>query len=221
MQEAVIFDFDGVIGDTMQDNFRAWEKVFLEYGVQIDAVDYFLLEGMGRFEIAEFFVEKYNLDKGLTETLVQKKEDYYKLDNKFRIYNEVPSILSFLKSKGIKIALVTGASRNRIEMTLDSSIRPYFDFIVTSDEVKNGKPHPEPYLKALGHLNCNAANTVVVENAKLGIRSAKAAGCVCIAVETTLGADYLKEADEVFKDHKSLLDYFVGNKLKDNPTVNQ
>ena len=42
--EAVIFDFDGVIADTMQDNFKAWEKVFLEYDTQIEAVDYFLLE---------------------------------------------------------------------------------------------------------------------------------------------------------------------------------
>src|SRR6478735_1571198 len=111
MLDAVIFDFDGVIADTMQDNFKAWEKVFLEYDTRIGAVDYFLLEGMGRYEIAEFFIEKYNLDKQLRETLVQKKEKYYKLSNNFRIYDEIPAILELLKNKQLKIGLVTGASR--------------------------------------------------------------------------------------------------------------
>lgn len=209
--EAVIFDFDGVIADTMQDNFKAWHKVFAEYGVNIEAVDYFLLEGMGRYEIAEFFVEKYNLDKALVSEMVQKKEAYYKQSNQFRIYDEVPAILQLLKSKGVKIALVTGASRDRIETTLEGSLRQYFESIITSDEVKNGKPHPEPYLKAIGKLGCQAADTIVVENAKLGIRSAKAAGCFCLAVETTLGKEYLQEADKVYSSHSDILNYFTNN----------
>jgi beta-phosphoglucomutase len=211
MLEAVIFDFDGVVADTMGDNFRAWEKVFLEYGVKIRDVDYFLLEGMGRYEIAHFFVKKYNLDEQLVETMVQKKERYYKLDNHFRIYSEVPEILKLLNSKRIKVGLVTGASRDRIETTLTGDVRKYFNFIITSDEVKNGKPHPEPYLKAIQKLQCKPSSTIVIENAKLGIQSAKAAGCTCIAVQTTLGKEYLTEADEVFSNHHEIFCYFNTN----------
>lgn len=208
--EAVIFDFDGVIADTMQDNFKAWEKVFLEYDTQIEAVDYFLLEGMGRYEIAELFIEKNNLAKELREVLVQKKEHYYKLSNNFRIYDEVHAILELLKNKQIKIGLVTGASRDRIDRTL-GALKPFFDIVITSDEVQNGKPHPEPYLKALEKLNCVAANTIVVENAKLGIQAAKAAGCLCVAVETTLGKEYLQQADEIFNNHQHILNYFINH----------
>lgn len=207
--EAVIFDFDGVIADTMHDNFRAWHKVFLEYGVEISSLDYFLLEGMGRYEIAGFFTEQHRLDKGLEEELVRKKEAYYKLDNHFRIYSQVPSILDFLKKRDLKIGLVTGASRDRIETTLAGDLRRYFDIIITSDEVTNGKPHPEPYMKALNKLQVSAENTIVVENAKLGIRSAKGAGCTCLAVETTLGKEYLTEADQIFSNHQDILNHFI------------
>ena len=207
--ETVIFDFDGVIGDTMHDNYKAWKKVFAEYNVAIDEQEFFLMEGMRRSEIATFFIEKNKLDKSDVNTVVDKKELYYKQDNHFRIYDEVPAIFTLLKNKHIKTGLVTGAGRERLEATLDDEWMSFFDVIITSDEVKNGKPHPEPYLKAIKKLKCNPANTLVVENAKHGIRSAKAAGCQCIAVETTLSKKHLTEADEIFSNHQEILNYFA------------
>lgn len=207
--EAVIFDFDGVVGDTMHDNFRAWEKAFGDYDTNIDSLDYFLMEGMGRYEIAEFFVGKSKLDKALVNTLVQKKEDYYKQENNFSVYKEIPELLKHLHAKGIKIALVTGASRDRIENTLQGALRKYFSVIVTSDEVTNCKPHPEPYLKAIAKLGVDPTNTIVIENAKLGITSAKKAGCACYAVQTTLGKEFLTEADIIFESHHDVLNHFT------------
>jgi beta-phosphoglucomutase len=206
--EAVIFDFDGVVGDTMHDNFRAWEKAFLDYDIKIDAIDYFLMEGMGRYEIAAEFVEKNNLAKEIVNQLVQKKEDYYKQENNFSVYNEIPELLESLSGKGIKIGLVTGASRDRIENTLEQKLKKYFEVIITSDEVTHCKPHPEPYLKAIAKINCNPANTIVIENAKLGITAAKKAGCTCFAIETTLGREYLTEADIIFETHQQIFNHF-------------
>lgn len=205
--EAVIFDFDGVIADTMQDNFKAWEKAFSDYGAKIQAIDYFLMEGMGRYEIAEAFIEKTRLDKTLVNTLVQKKEDNYKCDNNFTIYKEIPLLLQLLQKHQIKIGLVTGASRDRIEHTLGEELKKYFSVIVTSDEVINCKPHPEPYLKAIEKIKCDPKNTIVIENAKLGIMSAKKAGCICYALQTTLGKEYLTDADIIFESHNHLLNY--------------
>jgi beta-phosphoglucomutase len=206
--EAVIFDFDGVIGDTMHDNFRAWEKAFSDYDTKIDAIDYFLMEGMGRYEIADAFVEKNGLKKELVNTLVQKKEDNYKRENNFSIYKEIPVLLNFLSEHKIKIGLVTGASRDRIEHTLGAELKKHFSIIVTSDEVTNCKPHPEPYLKAIEKLSCDPKKSIVIENAKLGIISAKKAGCICYAVQTTLGKEYLTDADMVFESHKHVLEHF-------------
>ena len=71
-------------------------------------------------------------------------------------------------------------------------------------DVQNGKPHPEPYLKALTKLNVSPKEAVVFENAPFGIRSAKAAGLFCIALETSLPASYLKGADAIFSSFKAI-----------------
>lgn len=204
MINAVIFDFDGVIGDTMADNFRAWKNAFSSYGVEIQPLDYYLLEGMGRFEIARHFIDKYDLDLLVEQDVVSAKEQFYKLNNSFKVYNEIYDIFQLLSINNIKTAIVTGASRNRINETLDRTILNQLSVLVTADDVVNVKPHPEPYLTAIKKLGISASNCMVIENAKLGIQSAKAAGCICFAIETTLDKTYLIEADETFPNHLSI-----------------
>lgn len=58
-----------------------------------------------------------------------------------------------------------------------------FDVIVTGDQIENGKPNPETYVKVLGHLNINPKEAIVFEDAESGIKAAKAAGAWCIAVK--------------------------------------
>ena len=67
MFKAVIFDFDGVIADTMNDNFKAWEYAFLKYNVRIEKLAYFLLEGMGPKSIANHFININKIDIELLE----------------------------------------------------------------------------------------------------------------------------------------------------------
>lgn len=207
--KAVIFDFDGVIADTMQDNFQAWKNSFEVFGVSLEPLDYFLLEGMGRFEIARTLSEKYGLDAGLEKKLVETKEKTYKARNIFRIYPEIPLILKQLSENGIQIALVTGASRSRISDTLPMDLKSYFNAIVTADDVNNGKPDPEPYLKAVKKLKVPASDCLVIENALLGVKSAKSAGCTCFALETTVSASFLDEADLIFSQHQELKNHFL------------
>jgi beta-phosphoglucomutase len=72
-----------------------------------------------------------------------------------------------------------------------------FDYAVTGDHVKRGKPHPDPYLKAAKGLGLRPRECIVVENAPLGIESAKRAGMFCVALTTSLPREYLKRADVV------------------------
>lgn len=204
MYKAVVFDFDGVIGDTMNDNFMAWCKAFSPFKVQLNSLDYFLLEGMGRFQVAQFFINKYGLEPGIAESVVNTKEAIYLKENKFKLYPEINSIFTLLGEKKIPIALVTGASRERVERTLTKDFLSKISVLITVDDVKKGKPDPEPYLKAIQKLDLNAAECIVIENAKLGIQSAKSAGSVCYALETTLDRSYLQEADEIFSNHAEL-----------------
>jgi beta-phosphoglucomutase len=208
MIQAVIFDFDGVIGDTMADNCTAWQKAFEPYGFQLLSADYYRLEGMGRFQIAEYIIEHNKLGLTNVSEIVEAKELYYKHHNTFRIYDHVNEIFNLLRSHGIGMAIVTGASKSRITEHLGKELSSQLSALITADDVKNTKPHPEPYLKAVAHLGKKAEDCLVIENAILGVMSAKAAGCPCFALETTLTAADLTLADEVFPAHKDLLTRF-------------
>jgi len=201
---AVIFDFDGVLADTMFDNCKAWQKAFALYGFHMDDIEYYRLEGMGRFQIAEYFIEKYFLEPSIKKNLVEAKEMNYKKNNSFKYYDYVNEIFSFLNEKGISTAIVTGASKTRIQEHLNENISQYLKALVTADDVVHTKPDPEPYLKAAAMMGINPKDCLVIENAILGIDSAKRAGCHCFAIETTLSAIDLSEADEVFDSHKNL-----------------
>lgn len=208
MIEAVIFDFDGVIADTMRDNCVAWQDAFKPYGFNLDAAEYYRMEGMGRFQIAELMIQKYHLDPAIKNDVVEAKELNYKNNNTFRLYTEVPAILRFLKEKKILVAIVTGASKARIGEHMDDKIKEQLSALVTADDVAHTKPHPEPYLKAVEKMGKKPGDCLVIENAILGIQSAKAAGCKCYALETTLKKPDLTMADEVFATHKELLSKF-------------
>ena len=207
MIKAIIFDFDGVIADTMNDNFIAWEHAFLKYNIKIEKNDYFILEGMGTKSIANHFLETKNIDKSIAENIVFEKEEYYKNNNNIRTYPEIFEIFEIIKNKNLQIGIVTGASKSRINQTLNSELLKQVSVLITSDDIINTKPDPEPYLTAIKYLNLQACDCIVIENAILGIISAKAAGCLCFAIETTLDSEKLKKADMCFKNHVTLLEY--------------
>ena len=209
MFKAVIFDFDGVIADTMNDNFKAWEYAFSKHNILIEKRDYFLLEGRGPKSIANHFIHKNNIDNDLSSQIILEKEQYYIENNQFRVYPEIFSIFDFLKNNNILIGIVTGASRERIFGTLDKNILDKTTVLITSNDVVHTKPSPEPYLNAMNKLKLSSDECLVIENAILGIKSAKAAGCICYSITTTLEKEFLTESDICFSNHKLLLKYLI------------
>ena len=107
-------------------------------------------------------------------------------------------------AQGFKLALVTGTSRHEAQKLLPKDLWDCFDVTVCGCDVQNGKPHPEPYLKAIAKLNVALMKALVFENAPFGIRSAKAAGLFCLALETSLPSSYLKDADAIFSSFKEI-----------------
>lgn len=202
---AVLFDYDGVTADTPRINYAAWKHVFAKAGAHVGENEYYLLEGHGPKMVSAALCKAYGITESRIEELSKAKETYMQTLVTPRVYDEIPELLSSLKEAGLSVGLVTGASRKRIELTLSVSIRPYYDTIVTSDDVLNTKPHPEPYLKAAHALGVEPSDTLVVENAPLGIQSAKAAGMTCLALTTTLQPQYLSLADSIHESHTLLV----------------
>ncbi len=197
---------DGVITDTMPYHFRAWKTVFARAGIEASHEDIYKREGQrGLDSVREIFAER---GKAYTEAigrqLLRQKEDLFKRIFKRRF---IPGSRAFIRqamARGFKLALVTGTSRHEAQKLLPRPLWESFDATVCGCDVQNGKPHPEPYLKALAKLKISPRQALVFENAPFGIRSAKAAGLYCVALETSLPASYLKGADAVFTSFKSI-----------------
>jgi len=204
--KAWLFDFDGVIGDTMPDNLRAWQSAFAQHGVTLTKDDYYSLEGMNTKGIAETLGKKFGLAPAVYEKIPDRKSEFYQiLAGPLRIYPEVDTLLTTLKRQGVKLAMVSGGARWRLEKTTPKKIFTLFDVVVAGDDLTKSKPDPEPYTMALAKLGVRSDQAVVVENAPLGIDSAKTAGIFCVALTTTVDRALLGSADIVLTDISELL----------------
>jgi beta-phosphoglucomutase len=203
---AVIFDMDGVITNTMPYHFDAWLATFKKAGIAVNCYDVYRREGQdGLTSVKEIFRErKRKLDLITARRILAEKEALFKRIVKIKFVKGARPFVRALHKRGFSLALVTGTSRHETERILPQRFRALFDVSVTGDEVRRGKPDPEPFLKALRLLQADAENAVVLENAPFGIRAAKRAGIFCVALETSLPRKYLSGADIIVKSYPEL-----------------
>ena len=197
---------DGVITDTMPYHFRAWASVLASEGIKASHEDVYKREGQkGIDSVRELFTEKGKFyTEAVGKGLLLRKEIIFKRIFKRKYIKGSRVFIKRAVAQGFKLGLVTGTSRQEAQKLLPKDLWDCFDVTVCGCDVQNGKPHPEPYLKALTKLKVSPKEAVVFENAPFGIRSAKSAGLFCIALETSLPASYLTGADAVFTSFKAI-----------------
>lgn len=193
----ILFDFDGVLAKTMEDNFMAWQKAFRQQGVEIKEEDYYPLEGMRLIEVAQVIGKKYNVSSENHQRIVDFKNKYYLEHHTFSFYPGVVDLIEKLHQKGVALAVVSASPREKLEKTVPRDFLQKFTAVVSGDDVTAGKPSPEPYLKGVEKLGFPKEQCLVVENAPLGIEAAKRAGLYCIAIASTVNKEGLRDADNV------------------------
>ena len=204
--KAILFDFDGVLIQSMEDHFRGWQKALKRYGIEMTPEELYMMEGQGIKGVANEISRKYHLSLEDTGEILKNKQKYYNKIKKLRSYPNLLEVLTWAADKDLKLGIVTGGTRNRVLEALNSfGIQDFFLTIVTSDEVSETKPSPQPFLLAASQLNVQAKDCVVIENAPLGIRSGKAAGMKVIGITTTLSSLHLRQADVVVGNFNDLL----------------
>jgi len=204
--KAMIFDMDGVITDTMPYHFRAWRKIYADEGFRITKNEIYGREGQPGYVTIKEIAQKYRLSfsESKAREILDKKETLFNRIVHRRFIRSSRRFLHFSKKSGFVLALVTGTARHEVKRILPKELLGLFSVIITGDEVKKGKPHPEPYLLALKKLRMKPKDVVVFENAPFGIISAKRAGLRCLALETYLPETALKRADAVFSSFREL-----------------
>lgn len=210
---AVLFDYDGVVADSMGDNFRAWEYAFQQCKVKLTEDVFLPLEGMSPEGIAASLGKLFGLSSDTYSAVAIAKDAYYQDHYTFKTFPQVESVIRDLREKHIKTALVTGSRNERLTKTTPKEIISLFDVIITSDMVARPKPDPEPYQKALMKLKVEAKDAIVVENAPMGVTSAKAAGIYCVAIATGLSCEFLRKADACITDLNLLRDMIALKKM--------
>ncbi|NLE64529.1 MAG: HAD family phosphatase [Elusimicrobia bacterium] len=203
---AILFDMDGVVTHTMPFHYRCWKRIFEEEGLSLRRVDIYAREGQkGINSIREIFALKgVRVSTRRATELLKKKEILFKRIARTQFVPGARTFIRDCKRRGLLTALVTGTSRHEMHRVLPEAILACFDVVVTGSDVREGKPAPEPYQKALSLLKVPVSRALVIENAPFGIRSARAAGIRCVALKTSLPESYLSEADLIVRDYQEL-----------------
>ena len=199
-----LFDLDGTLIQSMYEHFIAWKKTFIKYGVEIHENDFYPLEGSKLSEIVKIISKKNRIKKPNIKEIIKTKERYYNSSSNIIFYPGVENFIDSLIFKKIKKGIVTAGQKERVYNSLPINFLNKFDAVVTGNDTINGKPSPEPYLLGSRLLQLKKENCVVIENAPLGIKSAKAAGMFCIAISSTVEKSLLKEADILINNFNDL-----------------
>jgi beta-phosphoglucomutase len=197
---AVLFDYDGVIADSMSDNYFAWKHAFRAHGIPVSRDQFYRYEGLSPLGIALNMCKLLGIPSDKYKEIYREKDEYYKTHHTFRLYPHAVSTVKKIRKQGLHTALVSGGMLPRILAATPKAVMDLFDVVVTSDSIARTKPYPDPYLKALEMLHIANTEAVVVENAPLGITAAKAAGLYCIALSTTVDCTKLADADVCVDD---------------------
>jgi len=206
---------DGVILNSMPFHAQAWQNVFKNLGLEITREEVYAHEGETGEAALRKFLEKRGRKISPDEAgkLLALKREEFKRIVKIEVFPGVVEFLEKLLHMKKCLAIVTGTARQELVISLPTEILQLFQVIITGDEVKQGKPAPEPYILALEKLQLKAEQAIVIENAPLGIESAKSANMICLALTTSLDATCLKAADMIFKNIQEAANY-LGEKFK-------
>jgi beta-phosphoglucomutase-like phosphatase (HAD superfamily) len=211
MNKAIMFDLDGVISDTDRTRFDLLKVLLKKKGLILDEADY--KKSVGRRTevfLRELFADELTDDE-IRDIYIQRKEEYRA--NPARYVLSQPHVFECcqkLFEAGFILAIASASQEKDIEIVLkELNILQFFKIIVGSDLIKNMKPHPETYLRCVEDLGLSKSECIAVEDSPTGVRSAKNAGVVCVAVTYTHTKDELSEADIIISSLSQLTPEFV------------
>lgn len=216
--KCVLFDMDGVLIDSMPNHAIAWQRSMASFGIKMAAIDAYLTEGArGVDTIRKMVMEQQGrcIDEAEAQQMYNEKARQFALLPLPRIMPFAMELHEKLHSMGMKIGVVTGSGQRPLtERILRKFPRVTKDMMVTAYDVKKGKPNPDPYLAGMAKCSVVPNETIVVENAPLGVAAGVAAKAYTVAVNTgILKEDSLAEAgaDIIFPTLEALYDAIVIN----------
>jgi HAD superfamily hydrolase (TIGR01509 family) len=172
---AYIFDFDGVLVDTMPAHFASYQEALAEVGVPLDRERFYYQAGMTGREQIRYFCEQAGVRADVDRIYARKNELAPKHHHKVTPIPRNLELLRALRAAGFKTAIASGSSRPSILPVMER-FGIEVDALSCSEDVRRGKPHPDLFLKAAEMLGVKPDSCTVVEDSEVGIQAARAAG---------------------------------------------
>ncbi len=191
---AVVFDMDGVLVDSGAHHRDAWRAMLSEAGLAAPAEFWRVTIGRPADEAVALLA---SVDAAEARRLAERKRAHYtRLARRGTVpVAGVPRFVDALARAEVPRAVATSATRRDLDRVLVAlGLREHFDVVVTADDVRRGKPHPEVYLRAAAGLGVDPSACVVFEDAVVGVQAARAAGMRVIGVTSAHTAEELVQA---------------------------
>lgn len=176
MTEALIFDCDGTLADTMPAHYKAWLDILRDYPLTFPEDRFYALGGVPTTEIARILVTEAGLDIDHLALAKQKEQAFV---TKIAEVTPIEKVVSIARARRAEVpmAVASGGYRRVVEMTLRQiQIIDWFQTVVTAEDTTRHKPEPDVFLEAARRLGAPPSACTVYEDTDLGLEAARRAG---------------------------------------------
>jgi HAD superfamily hydrolase (TIGR01509 family) len=187
--KAVVFDKDGVLDDSEAINLRAAFEVFRAHGYALGPEDEPSIVGRHPIDYVPVLACRVGMSEAEQRRVIDEQDEVYNRiwQEEGRLFEGAREALDAVRRLGLGVGLATSSSRREVDAFIARfELAAFFDVTLSQDDVARAKPDPEIYVLAAQQLGIPAAEMLVVEDSEHGIRAAKDAGAICVAVRSRL-----------------------------------
>ncbi|MDE6484349.1 MAG: HAD hydrolase-like protein [Duncaniella sp.] len=186
---AALIDMDGTLYDSMPNHATAWHTLATENGIPSTREEFFLYEGAtGAYTLCRLFNRAFGRDATPEEIsrLYKRKTELFAMQPAVGLMPGAKKLLDFFKAAGTKRIVVTGSGQDTVISRLTTDFAGLIEAtdIITARDVKKGKPDPEPYIMGMKRAGAVPSESIVIENAPLGVTAGHRSGAFTVGVTT-------------------------------------
>ena len=211
----VIFDMDGLMLDTEIVHFQTWMDYSKEYGFKYDIKKRLKYTGMtDESVIEELSNELGSRDKALEMRgkILHARKEYFMHNSESLIKNGLLELLKYLDEKSIQKVVASSSGRGRLEFLLrKEGLLGRFDHIITKEDVSEGKPNPEIFLKAYEKYDFDKKECLILEDSQNGYLAAKNSGLPYMIVPDSSFCFHNLTVDNTYKDLYEVKEFIENN----------
>ncbi len=179
-----LFDLDGTLIDSEENHYKSDEILLARRGISFSREDKAAYVGKDIYEMVRRIRANYGLEDDVQALVDEKNALYRKVALiSSRLYPPMRPLLEGLAERKLPMAVATGSNSSIASEILEVlGVRSFFTHIVSSSEVRRGKPAPDIFLEAARRMNADPESAIVFEDTKYGVEAALNAGMTCVAL---------------------------------------